>query len=364
MGYHSVLSQAGNQSLSVFLSRVNPAYSLSYKNDYCYCIVEGQTDEKFYSVYLRNFYEKIKVIPVSKDAGVMNCNKVKYYLDYFNSNQIGSKHQFLFFIDRDFGAYEAALNPNIPSNYGGSTFDDKTNPENLYVTDDYSIENSIFTKETIRNLFQYDFKVFQVNGGGKFMFTNDDDRNLIIKQIEDLFDGQLRKFELKFVPIISILIWCKKNNINYQLGNFKFSDLFDIKDTGEIIFQYQTNGTKVCEDDCNYDENQFRLELKGKLYAKSQINENDVNYDEVSLIENDIKEAKKFHTFRGHFIEPFWNKFNDSFKKITINNSQTLTIVNGLKMNIVYANCGYIKSLTNFAQRTISKFGQEQKTET
>ena len=193
-----------------FLSDVIQHSYPQYEEDCCYCIVEGPTDEMFYSVYLSKFYKKIKVIPVSKDAGVMNCNKVKECLDYFNSHQIGSKHQFLFFIDRDFGAYNPTLNPNIPSNYGSITFDDNTNPENLYVTDDYSIENSIFTKKTIGNIYKNDFKEFQDNKGRKFSFPNSQDKDLTIKQIENLFDSQLQKFELKFVSIISILIWCKK----------------------------------------------------------------------------------------------------------------------------------------------------------
>ena len=107
--------------------------------------------------------------------------------------------------------------------------------------------------------------------------------------------------------------------------------MFDIKDTGEIVFQYQTNGLKVCEEDCDYDENQLQSELKCKLYSKSQIVESNVNYNEVATIENDINNANIFHIFRGHFIEPFWEKFNSNFKKVYTSNSQQLQIVNGLK---------------------------------
>ncbi len=345
---------------TVFLSRVKGTNAVPYHPECCYCIVEGSTDELFYSNYLRNFYKKIKVISVEKVTGKMNCNQVKEHLDYYNTNHIGSKYQFLFFIDRDFGAYIQKLNPNIPLNYGNSSFDDITNPENLYLTDDYSIENSIFTKETIKKIFECDFKKIVNDGGKTVKFGNKTEKNKIINMISKLFEMQLEKYELKLATIISILIWCKQKNINYQLSNVNFTEFFDINDTGHIIFKYKTDeGLVVSEGDSNYNENIFQNKLKQKLYDKSLINESTVNYNAVNIIENNLQLKNIFHIFRGHFIEPFWHKFNNNFKKITIAKSKQLTIVNVLEMNTVYANCGYIESLSNFAKRTILKFEQE-----
>ncbi len=362
MGYHSVLSQAGNQSLSVFLSRVNPAYSLSYKNDYCYCIVEGTTDVDFYRIYLQHFYDKIKVIPVAKVDGKMNCCLVIEHLKDFNRNINGNKKQFLFFIDRDFD-YEYVdntsnntkqnLNPNIPKNYGNGCFDDIDNPENLYITDAYSIENSIFTRETVKNIFEYLKKPKKKDKRR--------DYTGVYETIGDLYEQQLQKFEMKLVRIIAILIYCKRNNIDYKLDSVKFKEYIEIDKQGYLTFKYVNNSNQCVNENSSahlFDETILQEKLKHELVSAAGINESSINDADVVSIENEIRKGKIFKLFRGHFLEDFWKIFGKQMTEVVLSPNETIRFnKHEYDTHDSYIYCGAIRSLNEFAFRTVYQFG-------
>ena len=351
MGFHSSLIQTSNQSLSVFLSRVNSTYSLPYKNDYCYCIVEGPTDVAFYSQYFNSLYDRIKVIPVEKVDGKMNCKLVKEYLDYFNHTLEAKKHQFLFFIDRDFGSFVS--NPNIPSNYGCGIFDVDNNPDNLYVTDYYSIENSIFTKETIKKIYSSDFKKLKI-GKDKV-----DDKEDIVNLIADIYDVQLKKFEKGLVCVTALLIYCQTHNIKYCLPEkVTFSDFIKIEQNGDLLFQYDS----ILENDENsFDESTFQTKLMDYIISKAKINGLPNRYmNDVEDIKNTLIINNLFcHLFRGHFLEYFWLLFGRCLKRITTNTSQIVTITSE-EYTLIQTNlyCAYIESLSKFALRTIGEFAK------
>ncbi len=360
MGFHSDLKQTRNQSLSGFLSRVNSTYSLSYKNDYCYCIVEGATDVDFYKIYLKRFYDKIKVIPVAKVDGKMNCCLVIEYLKDFNGNINGNKKQFLFFIDRDFD-YEYAdpseptqkknLNPNIPKNYRNGCFDDIDNPENLYITDAYSIENSIFTKETVKNIFEH-LKTPMKKDKRK-------DYTEVYEAIGELYEQQLQKFEIRLVHIIAILIHCKKNNIDYKLENVKFKEHIEIDQQGHLTFKYVNNSDQSVNENnfALFDETVLQDTLEDELVSAAGINKSSINDADVVSIENEIKKGEIFKLFRGHFLEDFWKIFGKQMTEVVLPTKETIRFnKHEYDTHASYIYCGAISSLNKFAFRTVCQF--------
>ncbi|MBQ3617277.1 MAG: DUF4435 domain-containing protein, partial [Bacteroidales bacterium] len=294
--------------------------------------------------FFQKYYDKIKIISVEKVGDKMHCNLVKEYLDSYNSKikvQVKYQHQFLFFIDRDFGAFIS--NPNIPSTYGSKIFNDQTNPDNLYITDDYSIENSIFTKDTLKNIFR---SIKRIKIGNSIVEDADD----IIEQIADLYDNQLKKFEQRLVGIIAILIYCKKNNISFSLESVKFNENhFTIDESGELFFKYDT----IMEYDMNFNESTLQTKLINYLITKAGITQI-INHNDVDVIKNNIKNGLIYHLFRGHFLEKFWMLFGKCLKRFKTKTSQIVTISSeeyNLKTTNIY--CARIKSLSKFAHRTI-----------
>ena len=344
-----------------FLSRVKGTAE-PYRPDYCYCIVEGKTDVDFYAIYLKRFYDKIKVIPVAKVDGKMNCCLVIEYLKDFNVNINGNKKQFLFFIDRDFD-YEyddpsnttekKKLNPNIPDNYNQGSFDDEKNPENLYITDAYSIENSIFTKETVKNIFEH-LKTPMKKDKRK-------DYTEVYETIGELYEQQLQKFEKKLVRIIAILIHCKKNNIDYKLENVKFKEYIEIDQQGHLTFKY-VNNSDQCVNENNsalFHETVLQDKLKDELVSAAGINERSINDADVVSIENEIRNDKIFKLFRGHFLEDFWKIFGKQMTEVVLSPDETIRFYkHEYDTHDSYIHCGPIDSLNDFAFRTIFQFGK------
>lgn len=353
MGTFKTLLDANYNSIVSFLSVV-AGRAVAYKKDYCYCIVEGKTDKDFYANYFEKFYNKIKLIPVAKVDEKANKALVKEYLDIFNRKQLGPKKQFLFFMDNDFGKY--INDPNIPQMYGAKQFDDTTNPENLYVTDEYSIENSIFTKGTIINLFK-NFKKVLHNKKVTIDF-----KNKVILEISEHYDKQLKKYEQKLVKIIALLIYCKLNKIEYTLDDVTFNIFFEIEANGMLYFKYETNNGFISETNSNYDEIQMQSALKRFVLEKAKIHSKNIDDIAIEKIENDIKTDKIYHLFRGHFLDSFWISFGQKFKQFTTTDGNKIPIPKTeYDLHDTYVHCAYIESLTNFADRTICKFKKEIK---
>lgn len=347
-----------SNTLDGFLSQVNMVYYnniKSFKSSICYCIVEGIRDVPFYTKYFQRM--PIEVIPVEKTDGKLNCCLVKEYLDKFNKDIKGNKHQFLFFIDRDFGSYRSELNSNIPSNYGSITFDDNTNPENLYITDDYSIENSIFTKETIKILYR-DFKK---------VLKEDPRQEDVLNQIANLYDKQLKKYVQKLSYLIAILIHCKKNRIKYIVDDVSFGKFFTFNEYGELVFKYSKGDNTIKEDSVHFNDSEFQTELRAYLVSKSKIDESRIDNNDVINIHNDlnsstyneegVEDKKIYHCFRGHFLEAFWTQFGQMLRKIKMNGSEVISIKKTEYDRIdTYTYCARIDSLTDFEIRTIYEF--------
>ena len=170
-----------------------------------YYFVEGKDDPHFYNRAID--YE----IPVDWNKKYyIACGRDKV-LD-LHSRLAGTinKHQVLFFIDRDLSEL---LDEELPQ------FD------NLYITDDYSIENSICNNRTLENVLN---EVFSFHNAQSADWD----------KIFSLYNETYEKFLMIIIPIMAYILFLRKNekalNAKLNLKNFSIKDLFEINDIQPI----------------------------------------------------------------------------------------------------------------------------------
>jgi transcriptional regulator len=181
-----------NQSLlHEFLLRYNKAAKRVYG------FVEGQEDPSFYRGAIDNY------MPVEWDVDLWpagNKSKVLQLYEEFDWHRFDKK-EVMFFVDRDLSDF---LNETIPAQI------------NIYVTDKYSIENDIVNRRTCDRVLSEVCKLSSLRKKEK-------------ERILDLFDKQLKVFQKKMVPIMSWVIYWKRNGRNPALDNINMKHLFIIE---------------------------------------------------------------------------------------------------------------------------------------
>lgn len=168
-----------------------------------YIIVEGKDDITYYKHCFENFIPddwEIVAISASCDNNSFGCkNKL---INFYNKLdwRIFKKEQIVILTDRDLSD---VLKEKIPKS------------KNIYVTDGYSIENSIINDKTfyrtLTELCCFD------------EFDETSKNNLL-----NLFNKQLDKFCNNMVNIMSWIIHWQKNRFNPNLQNIKVKNLFKI----------------------------------------------------------------------------------------------------------------------------------------
>lgn len=202
-----------------------------------YMIVEGKDDITYYKHCFENFIPEdwdIIAIPASCDNSPCSCkNKlIKFYnkLDW----RTFKKEQIVILTDRDLSDI---INEKIPKS------------KNIYVTDGYSIENSIVNDKTFyRTLtelccFNEFEKISKIN-------------------LLSLFNTQLSNFCSYMVNIMSWIIHWQKNEFNSNLQNIKIKNLFRI--TSDSIEPIPTDINTFIHEKCNlsYDNSISIEEIK------------------------------------------------------------------------------------------------------
>lgn len=176
-------------------------FKLRYKkkSHTIYGFVEGKDDPCFYRGFIENAVPekwKVELWP----AG----NKESVYKIYSNFDwKQFDKNQILFFVDKD-------LSMILERKYETS--------RNIYVTDEYSIENSIVTPNTCDRVLR------EICG---FTFLKYAEMEIIL----DKFQSQLHLFKKELIPVMScILYWHKNKLLNKQsrLNNILMKHLFQV----------------------------------------------------------------------------------------------------------------------------------------
>jgi len=163
-----------------------------------YGFVEGKDDPSFYRGFIERF------IPEDWSVDLLVSGNRKKVLDAeaaFDWTRF-SRQQIAFFIDRDLVHF---LQP------------DCTYATNVYVTDGYSVENSIVTRDVFARLLQEVHNVID--------WTEPEKTALLAH-----FDARLSEFQELLSPIMAqIAIW-RRDNVKANLGNFDLGSVVRIVD--------------------------------------------------------------------------------------------------------------------------------------
>lgn len=189
------------EQAKVALIRLKQVYKP--QGDTYYFIVEGKDDIAFYSCVCTRY-------PKLSSAEIIPANNRKNVVDTYASVDwsIYSKKRVLFFVDRDLSEMTSEYTPE---------------DINIYVTDMYSIENSLFNKQ----LFILILKVFY---GLNDMSPEE------ITRIEGLYQSALERFYSQFYFIMSWILNWRMNGIKCNLNNINDGDIYCF-DKGAFIIK-------------------------------------------------------------------------------------------------------------------------------
>ncbi|ETA68482.1 hypothetical protein MettiDRAFT_1954 [Methanolobus tindarius DSM 2278] len=188
-----------------------------------YGFVEGRDDPSFYQ-RMDNFFPDQWKLQLYRPG---NRDKVFEMHDTFDWKRFSTK-RICFFVDRDLAEFL--------DNIGDVA-------ENIFVTDDYSVENYIVNSETLEKILS---EVMNVNLSGL--------EKEEIEKIHDIFNDNLIKFKEAMTPIMAQIILWKRKGCRLELDSIKPKDFFEFKNA--YIFlktQYETVDSRIeyIENCCN-----------------------------------------------------------------------------------------------------------------
>lgn len=168
----------------------------SSNEDKIYWIVEGKDDFTYYSYLLKKLNTKTqcKILRANSRDNVI---KIYETIDW----ETFSKERIFFFIDRDLSDI---LKEYIPDS------------DNFYVTDYYSIENSIFTRELMVGVLE-------------MYYLRDELKHNQKNHILNLYDNATTQHERLFRYIMSWIVHWRSNKINCHLNNLHPERLYTIQ---------------------------------------------------------------------------------------------------------------------------------------
>lgn len=181
--------------LHEFLGRFNKNRKLVYG------FVEGKEDPSFYQGFIEQSIPNDWQVELWA-AG--NRDKVISLYSEFDWSRF-SKNQILFFIDHDLSDFLGDPNPT---------------DINIYITDGYSIENDVVNRSTCNRVFS---EVLNLSS----LLKSESDKIL------DLFDEQVRKYSELQIPIMSWIIYWRRQGKRPNLNNIQMKHMFKIID-GEV----------------------------------------------------------------------------------------------------------------------------------
>ncbi len=225
-----------------------------------YGFVEGKDDPAFYKGFIENDLPSewnVELIKAGKKDKVIEALDSMDWLRF-------SKKRICFFIDRDLSEF---LGEQLPSE------------ENLYITDNYSIENDVVTFGTMKRVLEEVLNITEF------------DQNEI-RVIQELFESNLDTFREVMTSVMSqILIW-ENNGEKAYLDNIKPETFFKFVD-GKICLTYEF--TSLIS----------RIEYAAKCAKAKQATD-----DELAQAEEEFRYKKGLERFiRGKYLMWFFIKF-------------------------------------------------------
>ncbi len=172
------------------------AYKKDSKMIFWFC--EGKDDILFYRGPIRNVLKEGWDDQPWDVGGIDNVLALYNKFDWRTYN----KKQIIFFIDRDLTEFTGVTLPN---------------KENIYITDNYSIENDAVNNNTCERVLT------EILGFNSLTIEEK-------KQIKRLFDHELTKFIEKMIPVMSWIVHWHSNGCKACLNDIYMKHLFRIKD--------------------------------------------------------------------------------------------------------------------------------------
>lgn len=281
-----------------------------------YGFVEGKDDPCFYRGFLDNSIPEDWNVELWPSGGKDSVFEIYSTFDWrsFNKNQI------LFFVDKDLSEF---TNRSIP------------NKNNIFTTDNYSIENDIVNSNTCDRILR------EICGFTELKYDDSD-------KIKDLFDKQLELFQKALIPVMSNIISWRMENRKACLNDICMKHLFKIE-KGVLL---EISKPKNKESKIVYIHDQCNLEVNNK----------------ESITEIVIAFEKEYHYrkfTRGKYLLWFLVEFCLSIHK-DYNNLPSVMITKKPKMvvslsqsnaiAIVGLRCKIPKTLREFLENTINKY--------
>lgn len=249
---------AERESVNEAVLKIKQKYSKSSSEKNIFIIVEGKDDITFYGMKAEEYKNKnsrIQVIPAGNRKKVVDVYRK---LDW----NTFSKSRVLFVVDRDLSDY---------------TKEDTPVDNNIYVTDNYSIENDVCTSTTYMRVLKY---LAQLND-----IEDTDEVELL-----SFYNRSQQQFFDIATPVMALILHWKISGIDANYANVNFSNIFQIEDNNLILNPTFKDYNDVIKFVCD----------KSKVTYDSSI---DLSYYENLL----QKEYKPIHYVRGKYLSCFFS---------------------------------------------------------
>ncbi len=230
-------------------------FKLRYKKNSVniYGFVEGKEDPCYYRGFIEHNIPNDWNVELWPAGGKDQVYKIFSAFDW----RIYNKNQIIFFIDRDLSEFENETVLNKP---------------NIFITDNYSIENDIVNKSTCDRVLR------EICGFSELKYEESD-------KIKIAFDEQLDLFKKALIPVMSNIILWKKKKKKPCLNDIYMKHIFKIK-KGFLSEILKPN-----------------KKLNLVVYIHEQCNLEISNEDEVVPIIADFETKKHHHKFiRGKYL--------------------------------------------------------------
>lgn len=273
--------------------------------------VEGKDDLSFYQGFAEQVIPEdwqVELWPVG------NKDKVLELYSTFNWDRF-SRHQVVFFIDRDFSNI---LEEVLPTE------------ENIFITEGYSIENYVVKRETCDRLL---CELFNLSTIPKTEKDN----------ILDLFDEQLELFATKLIPVMARILTWKKSGEKPCLNDILMKHIFSVSNGKIETIQHPKGRANIQE------------------YIHSQCNIPMDNTIDISPTIDQIRSQNNVLMLtRGKYLLWFLVEFSSSIHRDINRFSSTITSPPKLHVKISQANANTLvapraripKHLKEFLQKT------------
>lgn len=280
-----------------------------------YGFVEGKEDPCFYRGFIEHFIPEDWEVELWAAGSRNLVLRIHQDIDWRRF----PKKRICFFIDRD-------LSEMIPERLPSDN--------NIYVTDKYSIENSIVSRRTCYRILTE-----------VFGFSNISHES--IDKICDKFEIQFEKFLIAMIPIMAQILYWRRSAVNANLNNINIGKIFSIEN-GEILLD---NSDKAKSFRMNY------IHKSVGVVCDPQLN--------LSSFEAEFSKVNAYRNFvRGKYVLWFLIEFCKSIHKsatlffseckkppkinMTISTSNAIVII-GNRVRVP-------RSLRNFLENTFCEY--------